>query len=178
MRPRPLQLALVASFLATGAAWAAPATPPKPTAPDQAAGETRRLDRIQGLCRAWNAAKYLHPGLWSSDVDWDAAFVNAATAVDGTSDRERYRAIAGEMLGVLHDAATRVDAQDDEEAAAAATAAPAPAAAKGEAPEPELVRTLDDDVVFVDLIGYQRAKGPYSLFALGEKLAAVVPKAR
>lgn len=179
MRLRTLLLASVASIVIAGAAAAAsPPAGAKPPAPDAAAGEARRLDRIQGLCRAWNAAKYLHPGLWSSDVDWDAAFATAATAVDGAADRERYRAIAAEMLGVLHDPATRVDAQEDENAPAPPAAAPASAAAKDEAPEPELVRTLGDDVVFVDLVGYQRAKGPYSLFALGEKLAAEVPKAK
>lgn len=181
MRLRTLSLAFAVSLLFAGVAAAAPpptsAKPASPRPPDAAAGEARRLDRIQGLCRAWNAAKYLHPGLWSSDVDWDAAFVTAATAADGTSDRERYRAIAAEMLGVLHDPATRVEVRDDGDAPSP-PAAPAPAAAKGEAPEPELVRTLDDDVVFVDLAGYQRAKGPYSLFALGEKLADVVPKSK
>src|ERR1051325_65597 len=177
MRLRTLLLASVASIVIAGAAAAAsPPAGAKPPAPDAAAGEARRLDRIQGLCRAWNAAKYLHPGLWSSDVDWDAAFVTAATAVDGAADRERYRAIASEMLGVLHDPATRVEVQEDD-APAPPAAAPAPAP-KGEAPEPELVRTLGDDVLFVDLVGYQRAKGPYSLFALGEKLAAEVPKAK
>src|SRR5262245_59140563 len=51
-----------------------------------ATSEERRLDRLMGLCRAWNTAKYLHPALWSSDLDWDAAFVTAATTIDGTSD--------------------------------------------------------------------------------------------
>lgn len=180
MRLRTLWLAFVSCWIAAVAVAAppAPSKPAPPAPPDAAAGEARRLDRIQGLCRAWNAAKYLHPGLWSSDLDWDAAFVNAATAIDGTPDRERYRALAAEMLGVLHDPATRVELQEDEEAVAPAAAVPPPAAEKDEAPEPELVRTLDDGVVFVDLVRYQRAKGPYSLYALGEKLAPAVPKAK
>ncbi|HEV8242082.1 MAG TPA: S41 family peptidase [Thermoanaerobaculia bacterium] len=177
MRPRTLPLAFAIPFLlAAAAAAAAPPAPAKPAPPDAAKGDARRLDRIQGLCRAWNAAKYLHPGLWSSDVDWDAAFVKAATTVDGTPGNETYRAVASEMLSVLHDPATRVDASEDGEAPAAAAAPAAPAS--GEKAEPELVRWLGDDVLLVDLVGYQRAKGPYSLFALGEKLAPEVPKAK
>jgi C-terminal processing protease CtpA/Prc len=140
------------------------------------ASEGRRLDRLMGLCRAWNAAKYLHPTLWSSDLDWDAAFVTAATTVDGSSDTAAYRAVAAQMLGALGDSATKVaEAEPDE--AAALPAAKAPSGPEASA-QPELVRKLADGLLLVDLIGYQRAKGPYALYELGERLAAELPAAR
>src|SRR5262249_13263073 len=64
----------------------------------QAESDARRMDRLVGLCRSWNAAKYLHPSLWSSELDWDAAFVSAAAKVDGTGGPAAYRAVASEML--------------------------------------------------------------------------------
>ena len=157
---RALPLLLLA-FTAPGAAAAAePAEEPVPA--------ERRLDRVAGLCRAWTTAKYLHPGLWGRDFDWDAAFVAAAEAVDGTSPPERYREIAAAMLGTLDDPATEVVSDDDEadedkeheDDEAAETEAAAPAAA-----EVELVRIVGDGVLLIDLPGHQRAHGAYA--ALG-----------
>ncbi len=133
--------------------------------------ETRRADRLIGLCRAWNTAKYLHPALWNSELDWDAAFVTAATTVDGASDTAAYRAAAAQMLGALGDPATMVEETEPDEAAA-----PPPQAPSG-AP-PELVRKLEDGLLLVDLVGFQRANGPYSLNGLAERLAAEMPGAR
>src|SRR6185295_7297940 len=140
----------------------------------QPSPEARRSDRLMGLCRAWNTAKYLHPTLWSSDLDWDAAFVTAATTIDGASDTAAYRAAAAQMLGLLKDPATTVEAEPVD------AAVPSPQAPSGpeSGAQPELVRKLEDGLLLVDLVGFQRAKGPYSLNGLAERLAAEMPAAR
>ncbi len=138
--------------------------------------EARRTDRLSGLCRAWNAAKYLHPSLWSTELDWDAAFVTAATAVDGASDRSAYRDVAARMLGMLGDPATKVEEVPSDDAAVSSPLK-TPSAPKSDA-KPELVRKLEDGLLLVDLPGFQRANGPYSMNGLGERLAAELPAAR
>ncbi len=165
LHPKPRVALACGLFLLAGAGLAQ--APP--------ASETRRIDRLMGLCRAWNTAKYLHPTLWSSDLDWDAAFVTAATSIDGTSDTAAYRATAAQMLGLLKDPATMVEAEPDE---VAAPPVPKGAAASESAAQPELVRKLEEGLLLVDLPGFQRAKGPYSLNGLGERLAAELPAAR
>ena len=144
--------------------------------PVEKASDARRLDRLMGLCRAWNTAKYLHPTLWSSDLDWDAAFVTAATTIDGASDTAAYRAAAAQMLGLLKDPATTVEEAEPEGAAVSPSSKKSSDAEA--AAQPELVRKLEDGLLLVDLPGFQRAKGPYSLNGLAERLAAEMPAAR
>ena len=170
-RALPLACCLVLLAVVRGSAAYA-AEPPAAAVVD--AAESRHLDRLVALCQTWNTAKYLHPKLWSSDVDWDAAFVAAATAVDASSSTADYRAAAERMLGVLGDSATRVEEKKPEPTSAPAAPAPASSAPAAGA-KVELVRSVEDGVVFVDLPGYQRANGPYSLRPLGEKLAAAAP---
>jgi len=165
-----------ALLLLAGPVWAQePPVAKVPALTTLEVSEARRLDRIVGLCRAWNTAKYFHPSLWNTDVDWDAAFIAAATAVDGSNDTSAYRAVAAQMLAVLGDSATKVgeDNADDVET----SPQPAPPAATDSA-QPELVRRIDDGLLLVDLVGFQRANGPYSLNGLGERLATELPTAR
>lgn len=171
-KPRALLVCGLAMFAGAGLAQAPPVEKVSASSTSEAS-EARRIDRLMGLCRAWNTAKYLHPTLWSSDLDWDAAFVAAATTIDGASDTAAYRAAAAQMLGLLKDPATTVETEPDDEAVPPPPKGPSDAGA-----EPELVRKLEGGLLLVDLPGFQRAKGPYSLNGLAERLAAEMPAAR
>ncbi|HEX5760760.1 MAG TPA: S41 family peptidase [Thermoanaerobaculia bacterium] len=132
----------------------------------------RRSERVAGLCRAWTAAKYLHPDLWQSERDWDAAFARAAAAVGGDAPTERYREIAAAMLGELGDPLTEVVAA--EEPGAAERAGGPPAAA-----DTPLLRELEGGVLLADLAGAQRARGPYAVMReLPAALRQRLPRAR
>ena len=163
MRSRTFALALVVTFGLAGA----------PAAADEAAPDPR-WDRVAGLCRAWTAARFLHPGLWTSDVDWDAAFAAAAatTAADPAMSRDRYRAVAAEMLARLGDPATQVVDPRASGSPAAAAAGPAERGA-----DIALARELAPGVFLLDLPGVYRARGAYAVrtelpAALAERLPA------
>jgi hypothetical protein len=125
----------------------------------------RRWQRIAGLCRAWTAAEYLHPGLWQNGRDWDAAFAAAAEAIDGAAPTARYREVAAAMLGALGDPATEVVAPDKPAAGESAAEETAPT------PERPLLRELGDGV----LPSVRQARGMVAALAeavLEEKLPA------
>ncbi len=148
------------------AALAAP-----PLRGEESAPADRRWQRIAGLCRAWTAAEYLHPGLWQSERDWDAAFAAAAAAIDGTAPTARYREVAAAMLGALGDPATEVVGPDEPAAEVSAGAEPAPVPA----PERPLLRELGNGVLLVDLPSVRQARGMVAALAeaaLDEKLPA------
>ena len=114
----------------------------------------REVDRLVGLCKAWTAAKFLHPWMFSGAVGpggWDRAFVEAVPAVREARVTEEYGAAVAAMLGTLDDPATRI-------------ADPTPQApfAPSEDPPP-LFRRPVEGVVLVDAAGYQAAAGGYSL---------------
>ncbi|HEX9670628.1 MAG TPA: S41 family peptidase [Thermoanaerobaculia bacterium] len=135
---------------------------------EESAPADRRWQRVAGLCRAWTAAKYLHPGLWQSAQDWDAAFAAAAAVIDGAAPTARYREVAAAMLGTLGDPATEVAAP---EPAAGGSAGEEPAPA----PDRPLLRELGDGVLLVDLPSVQRARDAVAALAeaeLEEKLPA------
>ena len=46
--------------------------------PASPAAATPGAERVARLCEAWTAVRYLHPSLAYTDLDWDAAFVEAA----------------------------------------------------------------------------------------------------
>jgi C-terminal processing protease CtpA/Prc len=136
-----------------------------------------RWERVAGLCQVWTAAELLHPTLFTSDLDWDAAFVEAATATadDPTLSTEGYRAIAAAMLAHLGDPATRLVEPTAE------GGQDADAADSGVDPEPPadvpLVRELEAGVLLFDLPAAQRARGNFPIraelmAALGERMAS------
>jgi C-terminal processing protease CtpA/Prc len=133
--------------------------------------ESKRMDRIAGLCRAWTAAKYVHPALARGGIDWDAAFTTAAMAVDG-GDVAGYRRVADAMLARIGDPSTRLS-EPDATPPAPAPAAPAPGAEAAAPAAVELVHPLGDGNVLVALTAWQRANGDAD--AIGELSAKLPP---
>jgi hypothetical protein len=67
-----------------------------------------RTARLVKLCKVWGAVKFLHPWVWTRDIDWDAALLHALPkARAATTDDEFATAVDG-MLAELHDPVTRV----------------------------------------------------------------------
>jgi C-terminal processing protease CtpA/Prc len=128
--------------------------------------EGHRFDRIAGLCRVWTAAKYEHPALADSNIDWDSAFATAALAVDGAAPVASYREVAAAMLGALGDPTTAL-----EPAASVAAASPPQAVqvAPGGAPATALVRPLGAGVVGIDFSGFHVEPGKPGLAEALEK---------
>jgi len=71
--------------------------------------ESKRIDRLVGLCKLWGAIKYFHPYLaYRDDIDWDAALVAAIPKVNAANDASDYAVAVGDMLSALDDPVTRV----------------------------------------------------------------------
>ena len=62
--------------------------------------------RLAGLARVWGAAKFFHPRLASSGIDWDGALVKVIPAVSASRNAEDYAAAVNTMLSTLGDPAT------------------------------------------------------------------------
>ncbi|MDB4969424.1 MAG: hypothetical protein JWN44_5113 [Myxococcales bacterium] len=69
---------------------------------------TDRTARLAKLCKVWGTVKFLHPWLWTRQIDWDAALLRALPrARAATTDDDLAASVSG-MLGELHDPVTRV----------------------------------------------------------------------
>ena len=98
---------LLAAFLVvTGSAQAA-------GAPPDATPEARRVQRLVKLAELWGEVKFRHPGLATSDLDWDAALLAALPKVEAAGDDAAYRAAVQQMLAHLADPETRVKGPGD-----------------------------------------------------------------
>lgn len=83
------------------ALWTGVARGGAPTLPD-------RTDRLVELARLWGRAKFIHPYLWTRDIDWDAALVSAIPKVESATTIDQYRVALQGMLATLGDPVTRV----------------------------------------------------------------------
>jgi hypothetical protein len=71
--------------------------------------ESKRVERLVGLCKLWGAIKYFHPYLaYREDIDWDAALVAAIPQVSAAKDARDYASAVEGMLARLGDPVTRV----------------------------------------------------------------------
>jgi C-terminal processing protease CtpA/Prc len=70
--------------------------------------DSRRVERLVGLCKVWGTVRYLHPYLACKDIDWDAALVEALPKVEAAKDENEFRAAVQAMLDRLGDPGTRV----------------------------------------------------------------------
>jgi C-terminal processing protease CtpA/Prc len=96
-------------------------------------------ERLAGLGRSWGAAKFFHPSLAYSVIDWDAALVKAVPLVKAARTPGEYRDAINVMLQALNDPATRAELPTIE------TTRPAPAVAAAQ--QPTYFRAIDGFVV-------------------------------
>lgn len=141
------------------------------------------VDRVVRLCEAWTAVRYLHPQLAYRDLDWDAAFVEAAPAAWEAGSREAYRAAAEGMLAALGDPATEL--VETEEGPANGEGASAAEAGDEAEPPPlfDWIEPPSEDgpggLLRIDAAGYVRDAGTYGLYgALARGADAELAKAR
>lgn len=169
--------AVLAVLLLAGLAWGQ--APPK-TRTAKLAKSPRaarlRIDRLVGLCRAWNAAKYFSPALWSGKIDWDSAFVSAASEVDGTLSKAAFWAVAAKMLGRLDDSGTEVRSTDEVDGDPPVSSKPS--AKGGQERELPLTQRVGRDLLMVNIAGVLHEKGPYAFGRLGTQLQKALPRAR
>jgi C-terminal processing protease CtpA/Prc len=71
-------------------------------------GDTTRIRRLAGLCRAWGAIKYFHPYLAYKDIDWDDAALGTIKLVNEADDASGYRTAIKHLLSRLQDPNTCV----------------------------------------------------------------------
>jgi C-terminal processing protease CtpA/Prc len=67
-----------------------------------------RVERLAGLAKVWNMAKYFHPALAERDIDWDKALIEAIPRVNAAKNGADYSKAIDAMLGELGDKATFV----------------------------------------------------------------------
>lgn len=126
------------------------------------------VDRLVGLCRAWTAARFLHPGLLSrsSDepLDWDRAFAEAVPPTRSARSAAEYREAVATLFAELDDPATEVvfeGAESPDDRSREKSADPGPPA---DGPPP-LFRRVADGVVLLDVAGFREATSGYQLLA-------------
>ncbi|HEY2745910.1 MAG TPA: S41 family peptidase [Polyangia bacterium] len=73
-----------------------------------AAGPSDETRRLVEVCKLWGQVKFLHPYVWTHDVDWDAALVAALPKIRAAASEDEYAAAVDGMLKVLADPATHV----------------------------------------------------------------------
>lgn len=166
MRPQILRtVPLLALLVVSAGSGSLAAQPEEQAAP--AVGEVT-VDRLVDLCRTWTTVKYLHPWLYSREIDWDRAFVDAVPAVRAAESSADYRQAVAGMLATLDDPVTGLKDEIGNEA-------PAKPAEPGE-PGP-LIRRPAEGVVLLDLAGSLATGGGSALVQqvrsldLGEELA-------
>jgi C-terminal processing protease CtpA/Prc len=72
-----------------------------------------RTARLAKLCKIWGSVKFLHPWVWTRDIDWDAALLQALPKARAAASDDEFAAAVGAMLGALHDPVTRVVPNQD-----------------------------------------------------------------
>jgi C-terminal processing protease CtpA/Prc len=70
-------------------------------------------ERLAAAARLWVYVKYFHPGVTAAGIDWDAAFESTAPQVLAVKSDEEFVAALNQMLGALHDPATRIPARGE-----------------------------------------------------------------
>ncbi|MGA8165377.1 MAG: S41 family peptidase [Waddliaceae bacterium] len=79
------------------------------------ATETKRIERLAGLCKLWGRLKYFHPYLAYKNIDWDRALMETIPQVNGAESREDYAGAIAYLVSFLDDPLTRVDWKDQDD---------------------------------------------------------------
>jgi C-terminal processing protease CtpA/Prc len=129
--------------------------------------ESKRVERLIGLCKLWGAIKYFHPYLaYRNDIDWDAALVAVIPKVSAANEASDYAAAVQGMLATLDDPVTRVIQQE-----------PADTASPPHKSQPSYTFT-PDSILVVTINYYQDI---FDIHGAAQKMAAIkteIPKAR
>ena len=70
------------------------------------AGE--KIEELAALGRLWGEVKFVHPWLYSRDIDWDAALLLVIPEAIGSQGPEEFRAVIAKLLAALNDPITRL----------------------------------------------------------------------
>lgn len=81
-------------------------------AADSTPASAARIERLSRLCRVWGTARYLHPALTQTNIDWDAALVAAIPKAGAARDDQEFVDAVGAMLKALNDPVTCVVKKD------------------------------------------------------------------
>lgn len=95
------------------------------------------IQRLARVGRLWGVVRYLNPRLPYADIDWDGAVLAAIPRIRAAADKGAYIDAVRDLLAVLDDPLTKVY--------------PAPASRPVSASVPLSSRTLDGDILLVDL---------------------------
>jgi hypothetical protein len=71
--------------------------------PECALAENDAVHRLACLARIWGAARTFHPHVYRSDLDWDAALLEAIPATRDASNEDAFVVVVDRMLARLHD---------------------------------------------------------------------------
>jgi C-terminal processing protease CtpA/Prc len=88
----------------------------------RASAADERIDRLARLARLWGEVRYLHPWIYTKDIDWDAALIATIPVASRASAPAEERAALQSMLAALHDPVTRMEAPSNATAPSYATA--------------------------------------------------------
>ena len=66
-----------------------------------------RTARLAGLAKAWGAAKFFHPRLARTGIDWDHALIETIPKVNASHNSQEYVAAINAMFETLNDPGTR-----------------------------------------------------------------------
>lgn len=124
-----------------------------------------RTDRLLGLARVWAKAKFFHPHLAYTDIDWDGALLAALSEVEAAASESAYREAVQRMLDRIGDPLTGVV---ETPAEAAATAVPTDWLTT---PEPGIVHVAMSGLIGV---GFD----PMGLYQRGQQVLAAAVTAQ
>ena len=132
--------------------------------------ESKRVDRLVGLCKLWGAIKYFHPYLaYRHDIDWDAALVAAIPQISASNSASDYDTAIHSMLTALGDPVTRVIKQESADIASSS-------ASSSHECQPSCQLTLES-ILVITIHEYQDLA---DWFSAAQKIGAVkteIPKA-
>jgi C-terminal processing protease CtpA/Prc len=125
-----------------------------------AVADEARTQRLEKLCRVWAAAKYAHPAMMTSKIDWDGALVRAIPVVRAAATPAQLAAAVDAMLKEIGDPVTHVIAP------------------RGEKPKSDAPLMHDDNgTLVIDAGPFISAHDVIALWTRDNEIAAAVAKA-
>lgn len=76
--------------------------------------DSASIKRLAGLAKLWGLVKFCHPYLAYKKIDWDNALIKSLLTVRTAGSKEQYRQALEQLLSLLDDPATRIEATPEE----------------------------------------------------------------